>query len=95
MVKYLLNKNNDWLRRIGSHDRTYAQFAFTSKREHIAKANMPNMAYPGQHIDNEMPVGSRDHVIEPYTVKITFNLDIESKDKASSFVNNVGMLLIF
>ena len=66
------------------------QFAFKGKREHIAKVNMPNIAYPNQHIDIEIRHGSRDHVIIPDTVKITFNLDIESTDKARSVVNNVG-----
>ena len=55
---------------------------------------MPNIAYPNQHIDIEIPHGSRDHVIIPDTVKITFNLDIESTDKARSVVNNVGMTLV-
>ena len=27
------------------------QFAFKIKRKHIVKANMPNIAYPNQHID--------------------------------------------
>ena len=27
------------------------QFAFKFKRKHIIKANMPNIAYPNQHID--------------------------------------------
>ena len=48
------------------------QFDFIGKREHIAKVNMPNIAYPNQHIDIEIPHGSRDHVIIPATVKITF-----------------------
>ena len=70
------------------------QFAFKSKREHQAKVNIPNIAYPNQHIDIEMPHGSRDHVIVPDTVKITFNLDITSTDKARSVVNNVGRALV-
>ena len=70
------------------------QFAFKDKREHIAKVNMPNKAYPNQHIDFEIPHGSRDHVIIPGTVKITFNLDIESTGKARSVVNNVGWVLV-
>ena len=70
------------------------QFAFKGKREHIAKVNMPNIAYPNQHIDIEIPHGSRDHIIVPDTVKITFNLDITSTDKARSFVNNVGRALV-
>ena len=73
-------------------DRT--QFVFKGKRENIAKVNMPNIAYPNQHIDIEIPHGSRDHVITPDTVKITFNLDITSTDKARSVVNNVGRALV-
>ena len=70
------------------------QFAFKGKREHIAKVSMPNMAYPNQHIDIEIPHGSRDHVNAPNTVKITFNLDIESADKTRSIANNVGRALV-
>ena len=66
------------------------QFAFKRKREHIVTANLPNIAYPSQHTDIGMPHGSRDHVIVRDTTKITFNLDIESTDKARSVVNNVG-----
>ena len=57
------------------------QFAFKCKIEHIAKVNMPNIAYPNQHIDIEIPHGSRDHVIVPDPVKTTFKLDIESTNK--------------
>ena len=49
---------------------------------------MPNIAYPIQHIDIEIPHDSRDHVLIPDTVKITFNLHIESTDKARSVVSN-------
>ena len=70
------------------------QVAFKCKREHIAKVNMPNIAYPNEHIGIEIPHGSRDHVIVPGTVKITFNLDIESAEKARSVVNNVGRTLV-
>ena len=70
------------------------QFAFKGKREHIAKVNMPNIAHPNQHIDIEIPHGSRDHVIVPDTVKIRFNLDIESSVKVPSVVNNVGRALV-
>ena len=55
---------------------------------------MPNIAYPNQHIDIEIPHGSRDHVIVPDTVKITFNLDVESIDKTRNIVNNVGRALM-
>ena len=61
-----------------------------SKREHIAKVNIPNTAYLNQHIDTEIPNGSRDHVIVPDTVKISLSLDITSTDKARSVVNWQG-----
>ena len=57
------------------------QFAFKGKREHIVKVNMPNITYPSQHTDIEIRHGSRDHVIVLDTVKVTFNLDIESSIK--------------
>ena len=60
------------------------QLAFKGKREHIVKVNIPNIAYPSQHIDIEIPHGSIDHVTVPDTVKITFNLNIESTDKTRS-----------
>ena len=44
-------------------------------------------------IEIEIPHGSRDRVIVPHTVKITFNLDIESTDKTRSIVNNVDMII--
>ena len=62
--------------------------AFSGKREYTVKVNMPNIPYPGQHIDIEIPHGSKDHVIVPDTVKITFNLDITSTDNVRSVVNN-------
>ena len=70
------------------------QFAFEGKREDIAKINMPNTPSPDQHIDIEIPHGSRDHVIIPDTVKITFNFDIESTGKTRGVVNNVGRALV-
>ena len=70
------------------------QFAFKGKREHISKVNIPKIAYPGQHIDIDIPYGSRDHVIIPGTLKITVNLDIESTNMACSVVNNAGRALV-
>ena len=69
-------------------------FTFKGEREHIAKVNMPNIAYPSQQIDIEIPHGSREHVIVPDTAKITFNSDIKSTDKTRSIVNNVGKALV-
>ena len=42
----------------------------------------------------EIPHDSRDHVIIPDTVKITFNLDIESTGKTRSVVSNVARALV-
>ena len=70
------------------------QFAFKGRREHITKTNTPNIAYPTQHIDIEIPKGSKDHVIVLNSVRITFNLETESKDKQRSVVNNVGRILV-
>ena len=61
------------------------QFAFKGKHEHIVKVNIPNIGYPNQHIDVEIPAGSRDQIIVPDTLKITFNLLL---------VNNVGRVLV-
>ena len=70
------------------------QFAFKGKREHIATVNTPNIAYPGQHFKIIIPHGSADHLIVPDTVKITFDLEIDSTDKACSVVNDVGRTLV-
>ena len=70
------------------------QFAFRGKRKHIEKANMKDIAYPNEHIDIEIPRGSKDHIIVSDTVKITFDLDIESTDKARNVVNDVGRTLV-
>ena len=67
---------------------------FDCKREHVVKPNMPNMAYPSQHIDIEIPYGSGDHLIVPDTLKITFNLEIESTDKTCSVVNKIGRAFV-
>ena len=55
---------------------------------------MPNIAYPNQHINIEIPHGSRDHVIVPDTVQITLTFDIQSTDKTRSIVINVSRALV-
>ena len=70
------------------------QFAFKGKREHFATVNTPNIAYPGQQFKIIIPQGSADHVIVPDTIKIMFDLEIKSTDKARSVVNNVGRKLV-
>ena len=71
-----------------------SQFAFKAKREHIAMVSRKNKAGPNEHTDIKILHGSRDHVIVPGTIKIAFNLDIESTDKTCSIVNNVGRALV-
>ena len=95
MMKFcILNKDMSIYGELDPMVERRTQFAFKGKREHIANVNMPNMAYPNQHIDIDIPHGSRDLVIVPDTIKITFNLDIESRDKARGVVNNVGRALV-
>ena len=43
--------------------------AFDGTREHMITSNMPNIAYPGQHIDIKIPEGLRDNVIVPVPLK--------------------------
>ena len=50
-----------------------------------AKSNMPN-----KYCDNDIPKGSRDHVIGQETVKFMFNLDTELTGKKYTVNNNVG-----
>ena len=64
------------------------QFTFKSKCEHIVKVNISNIGYPSQHIDVEIPAGSRDQVIVPNTLNITFNREVESSDKTRSVVKS-------
>ena len=68
--------------------------AFDGKGEHIVKVIIPNMAYPGQHIDIEIPHSSRDHVIVSDTVKFTFNFNITSTGKARSVAGNLSRALV-
>ena len=63
------------------------QFAFKCKRQHIATVNTFNIAYPGQKVKIKIPWGSIDHVIVPSTLKIRFDLELTSTDKARSVVN--------
>lgn len=47
-----------------------------------------------QHIESEIPHGSRDQVIAPNTVKMMFNLDTALTDKTRSIVNTLGSALV-
>ena len=63
-------------------------------RVHMVKSTTPNTAYPSQYIEIEIPKVSRDHVIVPETLKITFNFEVESTDKTRSVLNNIGRALV-
>ena len=65
------------------------QFDFKDKRQNKTKINIPNTAYSNQHNNTKIPHGSRDHVIVPDNVKITFNLDIVYKRKTHSVTKNI------
>ena len=47
-----------------------------------------------QHIETEIPHGSRDQVIARNTVKMMFNLDTALTDKTGSIVNTLGRALV-
>ena len=55
------------------------QFAFKGKREHIAKVNMSNIAYPNQHIDIQIPHGSRNHDQIPSKLRLTLTLHQQTR----------------
>ena len=90
----ILNKDISDYRELDPMVEHRMQFAFKGKREHSVSVNIPNMAYPGQHVDIKIPQGSGNCVIVPDTLKIRFNLDITSTEKAHSVVNNVGRALV-
>ena len=52
----------------------------------MAKLNTLNIAYANQNVKTEVLHGSRNHVILSDTVKITFNLDVESTGKTICIV---------
>ena len=69
------------------------QLAFKGKGEHKAEVNIPNMTYTNQHLKIELPHGLRDLVIVTDTIKVSFNLHIESTDKRGSNVKSEGSAL--
>ena len=90
--KYILNNDHECLQRIRCRGRSYDTICL--QRQERTYSQGQHAQYPNQHIDIEIPHGSRDYVIVLDTVKITFNLGIESIDKALSVVNNVGRALV-
>ena len=59
------------------------QLAFKDKQKYVVKLNIPNAVYPTQLIDVRIPQRSS-----------TFNLDIESTDKAFCIVNSTDRALV-
>ena len=72
----------------------WTQSTFKGNREQIAKVNMLSITCPSQHIGIETLHGSIDHKTVPDTIKITFNLDIESTGKPRNIVKNAGRALV-
>ena len=70
------------------------QFDFKDKRQLKTKINIPNIAYPNQHNNIEIPHGSRDDVIVPDNVKTTFNPDTEYTERTRSVTKNLGRALL-
>ena len=66
------------------------QWANKSKREHVVVRNTPNIGYPGQQFDVQISRLSSDASIVPNYPKITFGLEVTSKDKNQGIVNNIG-----
>ena len=52
------------------------QFASKGKGEHIAKVNIPYIAYRSQHVGIERSQGSKDHVVIPNTIKLRLILTL-------------------
>ena len=73
----------------------HIKFAFKGKHKKVLKVNIPKIRYPDQHIDVQIPSGLKDHTIVPNTLKLSFNVDVESaKDKTRNLVSNVERALV-
>ena len=70
------------------------QYAFKGKREHVVTLNTPDKASAGQTFKVEIPKGSKDSVMVKKTQMLTFDLELESKDKSLGIVNNIGRSII-
>ena len=70
------------------------QFSFKGKSEHVVSLNTPNIAYPGQSFKVLIPKSSNDSVMIKKTQMLTFNLELELKDKSPGIVNNIGRSII-
>ena len=70
------------------------ELAYKGNREHFVNPNIPNIGYPGQTIKMSIPRGSSDTTIVRESQFLTFNLDLQSKDKARSIVPKVGRKLV-
>ena len=70
------------------------EYGFKGKREHIVIPNTPNSALPGQTLHIVIPRGSSDSTMIRETQSVTFELNIESKVKSASIVQNLGRNII-
>ena len=76
------------------HTEDRIQYAFKGKREHVVTLNTPDIASSGQTFKVEIPKGSKDSVMVKKTQMLTFDLELESKDKSPGIVNNIGRSII-
>ena len=67
------------------------KFTLKGKRQHISKVNMSNLGCPSHILTSKYRLVPG---IVAVTVKITFNLDTESSDKARSVVDNDARALV-
>ena len=70
------------------------QLASKAKREHVVVVNTSNIAYPGQQFNVPISCLSGDVSIVPNSPKITFDLDVTSRDKNQGLVNNIGRCIV-
>ena len=51
------------------------------KRKHVVVGNIPNLVYPGQQFDDEIPHFNEYDVIYSNTTCVTCNVNVTSEDK--------------
>ena len=67
---------------------------FKGKREYIANVKIPNLACPKLNLILKYHMILKKHAVVPDSIKITFNLYIESTNETCSIANNTGRTLV-
>ena len=84
MLKNILNKDHERIWRTRSHGRKIGHNLPSKTREKvfkISKLNIPNIAFPDQHIDIGIPHGLSDHVIVLDIVKLRLTLTLNQQTR--------------